>query len=118
MLLSIKSSERGWRVNSPSASPAPGPDEDPAFMPAESAHPWEPVITRPDPMSPGEWEALLAASRDEIEPPGDDDDEYLDPEGSVLPPGEDLAAIEAEAGRFAAEHAADAEFIARAEAAE
>ncbi len=87
-------------------------------MPAKSVHPWEPVITRPDPMSPGEWEALLAASLDEVEPPGDDDEEYLDPEGCVLPPGEDLAAIEAEAARFTAEHAADAVYLARAETAE
>ena len=78
----------------------------------------EPVITRPDPMSPAEWEALLAASRDEVEPPGDDDEEYLDPEGCVLPPDEDLAAIEAEAARFAAEHAADAVYLAREETAE
>lgn len=30
---------------------------------------WKPVITRPDPMSAAEWEALLAASVDETEPP-------------------------------------------------
>jgi hypothetical protein len=81
-------------------------------------NPWEPVITRPDPMSPGEWEALLAASLDEVEPPGDDGEEHLDPEGCVLPPDEDLAVIEAEAARFAAERAADAVFLARAETAE
>jgi hypothetical protein len=78
---------------------------------------WEPVITRPDPMSPGEWEALLAASVDEVEPPGDDEG-YLDPEGCVLPPDEDLAAIEAETDRFAAEYAADAVYLARPETAE
>src|ERR1700733_12708165 len=93
-VLSIISSERGWRVNSPSASPVPGPDEDPAFTPAVPVNPWEPVTTRPDPMSPGEWEALLAASLDEVEPPGDDGEEHLDPEGCVLPPDEDLAVIE------------------------
>jgi hypothetical protein len=87
-------------------------------MPAESVHPWEPVITRPDPMSPGEWEALLAASWDEVEPLGDDGEECLDPEGCALPPDEDLAVIEAEAARFAAELAADAVFLARAETAE
>jgi hypothetical protein len=107
-------------VHSPSASPAPGPDENPEFTPAGSlTEPdrWEPVITRPDPMSPGEWEALLAASVDEPEPP-EDGEEHLDPEGSVLPPDEDLAVIEAEAARFAAERAADAEYLARAETAE
>jgi hypothetical protein len=76
----------------------------------------EPVITRPDPMSPAEWEALLAASLDEVEPPADE--EYLDPDGSVLPPDEDLAVIEAEAGQFAAERRADARYLARAETAE
>src|SRR4051812_17798832 len=105
MFISIVSSERGWRVDSGSASPVPGPDEDLAF-------------TRPDPMSSDEWEALLAASLDEVEPPGDDGEEYLDPEGSVQPPDEDLAAIEAETDRFAAEHAADAEYLAQAETAE
>jgi hypothetical protein len=89
-------------------------------MPAESVSDsagWEPVITRPDPMSPAEWEALLTASLDEIEPPGDGE-EHLDPEGSVMPPDEDLAAIEAETDRFAAERAADAVYLARAETAE
>ena len=67
---------------------------------------------------PAEWEALLAASLDETEPPGDDDEEYLDPEGSILPPDEDLAAIEAEMARTAAERAADAEFLAGEDTAE
>ena len=78
--------------------------------------PWKPVITRPDPMSPAEWEALLAASLDEVEPPGDDEDE--DPESFALPWDEDLAAIEAETARTAAERAADAEFLAREDTAE
>src|ERR1700760_1219121 len=72
--------------------------------------PWEPVIPRPDPMSPDEWQALLAASLDETEPP-EDSEEHLDPEGSILPPDEDLAAIEAEAEQFAAEHRADAQYL-------
>jgi len=104
MFISIVSSERGWRVDSGSASPVPGPDEDLAF-------------TRPDPMSSDEWEALLAASLDEVEPP-EDGEEHLDPEGCVLPPDEDLAALEAETDRFAAEHAADAVYLAQAETAE
>jgi hypothetical protein len=97
-------------VHPPSASAVPGPDEDPGFVPGAQPEPdpWAPVITRPDPMSPGEWEALLAASADEDEPPGDDDEDYLDPEGCVLPPDEDLALIEAEAARIAVERAADA----------
>jgi hypothetical protein len=84
--------------------------------PVSAAAGWEPVITRPDPMSPSEWEAVLAASVDEVEPP--DDEGYLDPEGCVLPPDEDLAAIEAVAGRFAAEHRADARYLVAAETAE
>jgi hypothetical protein len=107
-------------VPPPSVSAVPGPDEDPEFTPAGSLtgpDRWEPVITRPDPMSPGEWEALLAASPDEPGPP-EDGEEHLDPEGSVLPPDEDLAAIEAEAARFAAEQAADAQYLAGAETAE
>jgi hypothetical protein len=85
--------------------------------PVSDQEPWEPVITRPDPMSPAEWEALLAASLDEVEPTGDDEG-YLDPEGGVLPPDEDLAAIEAETDRFAAERLADGLYLARAETAE
>ena len=80
------------------------------------SEPWEPVITRPDPMSPAEWEALLAASLDEVEPPGDDEDE--DPESCALPWDEDLAVIEAETARIAAERAADAEFLALEDTAE
>jgi hypothetical protein len=68
-------------------------------------------------MLPGEWEALLAASLDEPEPP-EDGEEHLDPEGSVLPPDEDLGAIEAEAARFAAERLADERYLARPETAE
>ena len=79
--------------------------------------PWKPVITRPDPMSPAEWEALLAASLDEVEPP-EDSEEHLDSEGSVLPPDEDLAAIEDETDRFAAERFADEQYLAQAETAE
>jgi hypothetical protein len=68
-------------------------------------------------MSPAEWEALLAASLDETEPP-EDGDEHLDPEGSVLPPDEDLTVIEDQTGRFAAERFAEAQYLAQAETAE
>ena len=88
----------------------PGRGVPPSGAQPEPGH-WEPVITRPDPMSPGEWEALLAASLDEVEPPGDDEG-YLDPEGCVLPPDEDLAVIEAETDRFAAERSADTPYLA------
>src|SRR5690242_1399142 len=75
---------------------------------------WEPVITRPDPLSLEEW---LASDSDDVEPPDFCEDD-LDPEGSGLPWDEDLAAIVAETDRIAAERAADAEFLARAETAE
>jgi hypothetical protein len=87
-------------------------------MPRPGAQPepggWEPVITRPDPVSLEEW---LSWDVDEDEPPdfGEDD---LDPEGSGLPWDEDLAAIVAETDQIAADRAADAEFLARAETAE
>ncbi len=67
-----------------------------------------PVITRPDPMTFEEW---LAADLDEDEPP--DEDGFLDLEDSELPWDEDLAAITAEAGRIAAERAADAAWLAQ-----
>ena len=54
---------------------------------------WEPVITRPDPLSLEEW---LASGSDDGEPPDLCEDD-LDPEGSGLPWDEDLAAIVAEA---------------------
>jgi hypothetical protein len=95
----------------------PGRGVPPSGAQPEPDH-WEPVITRPDPMPPGEWEALLAASVEEPEPPPEDGEEHLDPEGSVLPPDEDLAVIEAEASRFAAERAADAACFTREETAE
>ncbi len=69
-------------------------------------------------MSPGEWEALLAACVDEVEPPGDDDEEYLDPESCVPPPDDDLAAIAAEADQLTAERFADEQFLARVQTAE
>ncbi len=99
----------------------PAPADPGRGVPPSGAQPepdhWEPVITRPDPMSPGEWETLLAASLDETEPP-EDGDEHLDPEDSVLPPDEDLAVIEDETGRFAAERFAEAQYLAQAETAE
>ena len=94
-------------MHSPSASPVPGPDGDPGFLPLESLA-----------ADPVEWQAWLASDLDESEPPGDDDEEYLDPESSVLPPDEDLAVIEAEVARFAAERFADAQYLARADTAE
>src|SRR5689334_23123821 len=75
---------------------------------------WEPVITRPDPLSLEEW---LASDSDDGEPP-DFCEDGLDPEGSALPWDEDLAAIVAETDQIMAERAADAEFLARAETAE
>ncbi|MGD0241187.1 MAG: DUF222 domain-containing protein [Streptosporangiaceae bacterium] len=75
---------------------------------------WEPVITRPDPLSLEEW---LASDPGSDEPPPDGDG-YLDPDSDELPWDEDLAAIIAETDRIAAERAADAEFLAQAGTAE
>jgi hypothetical protein len=75
---------------------------------------WEPVITRPDPLSLEEW---LAWDGDEDEPPDFDEDD-LDPEGSTLPWDEGLAAIVAETDRIAAERAADAAYLACPQTAE
>ena len=85
----------GRRVSRPGAQPEPDY--------------WEPVITRPDPVSLEEW---LAADLNEEEPPGFDEDD-LDPEGSALPWDEDLAALVAETDQVMAERAADAAFLAR-----
>jgi hypothetical protein len=79
--------------------------------------PWEPVITRPDPMTPEEWEMWVAADLAQGGPPPDGDG-FLDPEDSELPWDEDLAAVVAGTGRVAAERAADAGFLARAGTAE
>jgi hypothetical protein len=99
----------------------PAPADPGRGMPPFGAQPepdhWEPVITRPDPMPPDEWEALLAASLDEVEPP-EDGEEHLDPEDSVLPPDEDLAVIEDETDRFAAECFAEAQCLGQPETAE
>ena len=50
-----------------------GWDEDPARRAAESAA-WEPVITRPDPMTEEEWLASLDATAREDEPPEDEEE--------------------------------------------
>ncbi|HEU5387041.1 MAG TPA: DUF222 domain-containing protein [Streptosporangiaceae bacterium] len=96
----------------------PAPADPGQGVPRPGARPepecWEPVITRPDPVSLEEW---LSWDVDEDEPPDFDEDD-LDPEGSALPWDEDLAAIVAETDLIAAERAADAAFLARAEAAE
>src|SRR3989440_3744943 len=96
--------------------PAPADPGRGVPRPGTQAEPecWEPVITRPDPVSLEEW---LAADLDEDEPPDFDEDD-LDPEGSALPWDEDLAAIVAETDQIMAERAADAEFLARPQTAE
>ena len=73
------------------ASPADGP----AVWPRESV-PWEPVITRPDPVTAEEWEAWLDCEPAEWTDP----DAYPDEE-DYLPPGE-LDLTEAELAEIAA----------------
>src|SRR5689334_25118529 len=74
-----------------------------AASPADGPAPWEPVITRPDPMTAEEWEACL--ERDLAE---DLDPEELQYEDDFLNPDMDLT--EAELAEIAAamqERAAD-----------
>ena len=96
----------------------PAPADSGQGVPRPGARPepecWEPVITRPDPVSLEEW---LSWDVEEDEPPDFDEDD-LDPEGSALPWDEDLAAIVAETDQIAADRAADAACLARAETAE
>ena len=56
-----------------------GWDEDPARRAAEPAA-WEPVITRPDPMTEEEWLASLDATVRQDEPTDEDDQEDPPPE--------------------------------------
>jgi hypothetical protein len=65
-----------------------------------------------------DWETWLALDPDENEAPPEDGEGYLDPDGSELPWGEDLAAIVAETDQVMAGRAADAAFLARPETAE
>jgi hypothetical protein len=88
------------------ASPSPGPDQDPESLPLGPSG------------DLADWEAWLALDLDDGEPPPEGSEGYLDPEGSELPWGEDLAAIVAETDQIAAERAADAEYLARAGTAE
>ena len=84
------------------ASPADGP----AVWPRESV-PWEPVITRPDPMTAEEWEAWLDCEPAE----GTDPDAYPDEEEYLSPGALDLTEAElaeiAEATALAAPVTAD-----------
>ncbi len=61
----------------------------------DAPYDWEPVITRPDPMTEEEREAWLDALAGEDEP--FDPEEYPDPEGPP-PPGEDELTAEEIAG--------------------
>ena len=68
----------GGRDDSQPGTP-PGPDQDPAG----TGDVWEPVITRPDPMTEEERQAWLDALDEPFDP-----EEYPDPDGPP-PPGED-----------------------------
>ena len=95
----------------------PGRDEDPAAGVPEPAKdeavPWEPVVTRPDPMSGEEQQALLDAVTDQDAPwwleEGDPDPQDDDP-----PPEEcDLAQITAQCRQIAEDQARAAATAAR-----
>ena len=78
-------------MTAPPTHGSPEPDDDPAASSSEpSGDPveyeptdWEPVITRPDPMTEEEREAWLDALAGEDEP--SDPEEYPDPEGRRRP---------------------------------
>ena len=82
---------------------SPEPDDDPAASSPEPSgdsveyepYDWEPVVTRPDPMTEEEREAWLDALAGEDEP--SDPEEYPDPDGPP-PPGQDELTAEEIAG--------------------
>ncbi len=89
------------------ASSAHGPggrDEDPARRPDVPGEmvAWEPVVTCPDPMTAGEWQAQLEREAAEWSDPEEypDEEDYLDP-GALDLTGAELAEIAA-AARLAA----------------
>jgi hypothetical protein len=72
-------------MGTPSARGPAGWDEDPARRPGEpdgEASAWEPVMTRPDPMSAEEWRAQLEREPAEGSDPEEcpDEEDYLDPD--------------------------------------
>ena len=73
----------GGRDDSQPGTP-PGPDQDPPG----AGDAWEPVITRPDPMTEEERQAWLDALDEPFDP-----EEYPDPDGPP-PPGEDELALD------------------------
>ena len=64
-----------------------------AASPADEPAPWEPVITRPDPMTAEEWELLLEHDLAEDLDPGEFlwEDDFLDPDADLT--GAELAEI-------------------------
>jgi hypothetical protein len=73
----------------------PLPDEMASWRPGDPVEYWEPVITRPDPMSEEEREAWLDAVAGQGEP--FDPEVWYDPDGPP-PPGEDALTLEELAG--------------------
>ena len=61
----------------------PGTPPGPGQAPPPGEPDWEPVITRPDPMPAGEWQAWLDHLAEEDEP--FDPEEYADPTGRPRP---------------------------------
>jgi hypothetical protein len=82
MFYKINTAERMWYMPRRPVPADPGPEE---CRPGAQPEPdWEPVVTRPDPMTAQEREAWLAADEDEPFDP----EEWWDPDGPP-PPGED-----------------------------
>jgi Domain of unknown function (DUF222) len=95
-------------MGAPSPHGPYGPDGDPARHPDDASVPWEPVITRPDPMTAQEWQAQAWA---DFDPAEDTDPETHQDEDDFLSPGADLTGAElaeiAEATWLAAPATAD-----------
>jgi len=79
-----------------------------ATSPADEPAPWEPVITRPDPMTAEEWEILLERDLAEDLDPGELgwEDDFLDPDADLT--GAELAETAAAMQARAADAAASA----------
>src|SRR5689334_15156357 len=79
-----------------------------AASPADEPAPWEPVITRPDPMTAEEWEILLEHDLAEDLDPGELawEDDFLNPDADLT--GAELAEIAAAMQERAADAAAAA----------
>jgi hypothetical protein len=112
-------SERMWYMHPEPAPSDPGRDEDPAERDPEpdnpmnyEAVPWEPVVTRPDPMTEEEQQALLDAVTDQ-DAPWWLEEADPDPQEDSPPEECDLEQIDAQCRQIAEDQASAAATAAR-----